>query len=236
MSAVAVDVPVPLSVAMVTTPHEVLGPQLLGFLRPTQLPMRVADALVQLARATDTPDAYTLGKHTVVRGVFQSGAEKWKIKPGYLHAIDAQVRAHGDHKRDMEEALDFSLSLHYKRLRGALTYPGLTYELVFVLSQFRDGAEGVWMDATASDDPPQTAERPVPPKRRDTALVIDRIADPRFPLTCRRCCNRYSETLQICGKCRTMRYCCRECQSDDWPAHKGRECDLYGSKAPVNRY
>jgi len=37
-------------------------------------------------------------------------------------------------------------------------------------------------------------------------------------------CNRVVAMDGLCPDCRVARYCCRKCQKEDWPAHKGQRC------------
>ena len=37
-------------------------------------------------------------------------------------------------------------------------------------------------------------------------------------------CKRIVATGNRCPDCRVARYCCRKCQKEDWPAHKGQRC------------
>ena len=38
-------------------------------------------------------------------------------------------------------------------------------------------------------------------------------------LVCTRC-NTEGDCLKVCGKCKAVRYCSRQCQVSDWPKHK----------------
>lgn len=42
----------------------------------------------------------------------------------------------------------------------------------------------------------------------------------RVRRNCARCARRYPR-MQSCSGCLTVRYCCKKCQRDDWPVHKG---------------
>ncbi len=33
-------------------------------------------------------------------------------------------------------------------------------------------------------------------------------------------CGKIDNNLSSCGKCSLFKYCCRQCQLDDWPSHK----------------
>lgn len=34
-------------------------------------------------------------------------------------------------------------------------------------------------------------------------------------------CSKFNSNYKICGKCKLVSYCCRECQIKDWKIHKG---------------
>lgn len=46
------------------------------------------------------------------------------------------------------------------------------------------------------------------------------------PMKKDQCANCLGEAHNRCGKCQLIRYCCKECQQEDWPHHK-RMCKQY---------
>lgn len=45
-------------------------------------------------------------------------------------------------------------------------------------------------------------------------------------------CEKVSETMKWCGKCKSVKYCSQECQLSDWPKHKNF-CIKYDTKEAV---
>jgi hypothetical protein len=67
----------------------------------------------------------------------------------------------------------------------------------------------------------QTVQRSQGPKDRAAAIAsLGVFADDRaFARTCCIGCGK-TEQLQVCAKCRTAKFCSRECQQRMWPKHK----------------
>ncbi len=87
---------------------------------------------------------------------------------------------------------------------------------------------GVWSRTVADEVKAETQERQLPPPPSKEFSVCCKL-DWRFedlsaensPLSCAHCGHRIAP--KVCGQCKDVHYCGRECQTTHWPAHK-KEC------------
>ncbi len=189
----------------------------------TEMSLCTFDALVTLARATDTPDAFDMGT-TWARTRVVDTRSKWKARAAYRAALAALPG--GEMVDELERVAS---SVLWKRERGATVNPTAPDQHILFFWSTREQA-GAWFDTTASNDPPRSPRCPaVVPRPRPGRFWLDVPTDhpARYASACRYCCNRTlreGKRYQKCSTCFVARYCSRACQVADWPAHKGEEC------------
>ncbi len=186
------------------------------------LPFAAFDAVCELARRTDTPDAFLMPS-TWARTTLASSKHRWTVKPAYAAELAAIASKWAPHALAMVE--NAATSLHFKREKGLLRNPAAPqHDIVMFCSHVDNGAR--WFDATASDAPVMTPERPVAPERRAGCFwLAPGSDDARQAVTCTYCVNRSpARHLFKCSRCCQARYCTTKCQRADWPVHKRTDC------------
>jgi len=186
------------------------------------------NALVELARRTDTPDAYFMhdfwARGTLIR---TSGGARWRMKPGYAREMDVII---AQYKLDAETAKGLSASIHFKREKKVIVNPLNNQHDIVMFWNSNPEAEdrgGRWYDVTASNMPVMHMPSDPVPTRRPGHFCITDPADPRYKHACRYCCNRVPLTgkhLLKCARCQAVRYCSLACQRADWKAFHKHEC------------
>jgi hypothetical protein len=191
------------------------------------LPSTAADALVTLARATDTPDAFDMGL-TWHRTLVATEKIKWRLQPDFEAQLQAMARAHRVAARDLEM---LAASIMWKRERNVTPNAAAPGQQVLFFISIPEQT-GHWLDVTASNDPPRQRVAQRVPRPRPGRFWLNVPADAtnpaRYAQACRSCCNRVplpsTAHYQKCSTCEVARYCSRDCQTRDWPVHKGAEC------------
>jgi hypothetical protein len=160
---------------------------------------REAARLFRLAADQDDAEAqYMLAMlHTMGRGVEKDEME------GVRLWIQAAEQGHADSQRELALA-------GFTRVAGEPAGGGLTVEVHRAGAVPRELARTV-ARSSQSEDP------------RDRVVALSALAvfagERAVARTCCIGCGK-TEQLQVCAKCRTAKFCSRECKRRMWPAHK----------------
>ena len=165
--------------------------------------------LLHLVRSRKTSECYlTQGALNLIDESLKPGENcKWLIRGHYRSLLHTVAQCTKD---DVQDLINFDLSLRYKRSKRdpsvtTTTEDGLSFAFVSYINDHGQ-SEWCWVDITLSNDKPQKT----PLQSRPTYTG---------PSCHAKDCH-VAINLSQCGRCKSVFYCSKEHQSSDWPTHK----------------
>jgi len=182
----------------------------------SDLPIRLFDDLVSIARLTFVNDAYDTFD-SLYRGklsnIEKECNKRWQPRPNHKNLLHYYAKKYKCTYKTVE---DVDLSIYWKRCKETIKNPANSEQYIIFFYSDMDN-KGMWFDVTRSDD----SVRQHMYEKIPEAVKHDENLEKKCTT-----CGNIRDHILTCGSCMNAKYCNVTCQKRDWKVHK-LECNKY---------